>query len=1127
MSNFTLPQRWPLLLLGCVSGAAQAQTGLVAANQSYQPSSPRAHAAAKQPLESVLQNLKATHGVYFFYRSQVVEDKLVDANRPAFASFQEELSYVLAQANLQYEKTRDNVYVLTPRPAAEGAAPSAGLPAQTIAAVVDAPISGRVTDRATGQGIPGVTVLVKGTTTGVSTNADGTFSLTVPDNATLVFSGVGFVSQEVAVGSRTTIDISLSTDTKALSEVVVVGYGTQERRDLTGSVASVKGKDVANVPTPTFESALQGKMAGVQVTQGSGVAGSTAAVRIRGVGSLTAGGEPLYVVDGVPIVNEDNSARNFRTASVTNALATINPNDIESIDVLKDAAATAIYGSRGANGVIIITTKSGKLGKPQFRVGYQAGISNATVKTDLLNATEWIDLYNEAYRNDGGVGEAPLPRGLTRATAANTDWQDLTTRTGFQHQADVSFSQGTEKLKSYVGLSYNDQNSYLVGNSYERLSGRVNLDFTPTSRLSLGVRASFARGINDRVPSAWAGGWGWANGPALVIYPVRNPDGSYFFPTDFGPNPVAKQENFEYRTQELRTISNVYADYEIVKGLRARLEGGLDYLDQTEDLFVRGVLRGNGRNEAQYRKLWTPNVNINGTLTYARQLAEVHNVEVLVGTNYQRADTYSRGVYYDLGGLVEPLRKDDQLRDSLLTSSQLLREPLQAYSFTSYFSRLNYKLKDRYLVGVSVRVDGSSRFGRKYRYGTFPAFSAGWIVTEEPFLNGNNILSFLKLRASYGLTGNANIENYGQYGSFFPPSDSRNSANYNGELGLERRSFSNDQFRWENTAQTDVGFDFALFNNRVSGTFSAYYKKGTDLLIPIAQPISSGVGSVNLNIGEVENKGLEITLNSRNLVGDFAWNTDFNIAFNRNKVLDIGGLSPDVILTDNEVRTIVGYPISTYYLARYVGVDPQDGLPIYLDREGNQTKTYSTDLRVPRGSGAPDYTGGLTNTFTYKGFDLSALLSFSVGSEIYDDSRKRQEGTIGLDGGWNQRRKVLERWQRPGDITDVPKLTLNPSRGGYNPDTNSDRFLYDGSYLRLRQLTFGYTFTGGALQALRLKSARLYFLATNVFLVTGYDGDPEFYRDQYDAQGRNLIGGATYLFPPQARTFTMGFNIGF
>ncbi|GAA0190259.1 TonB-dependent receptor [Fulvivirga kasyanovii] len=991
-------------------------------------------------------------------------------------------------------------------------------------------ISGKVTDAGDGLSLPGVNIIESGTNNGTVTDVDGNYSLKVASDATLIFSYVGYTTIEVPVNGRSVINIPMEADVTQLAEVVVVGYGVQTKREVTGSIAKVEGEALTEIAVPSFEAALQGKAAGVQVIQGSGTAGSGSMIRVRGIASLSAGGDPLYVVDGIPIT-QDYFLNDNRGAFNNNPLATINPNDIESVEILKDASAAAIYGSRGANGVILITTKRGKTGKPKFEFSTRLGISKPAREVDLLSSEEWLQLRQEAWENDGNVGLADLPGGITweQARQTDTDWIDLVTQTGFKQEYNLSMTQGNEKLSSYVGVSYSNNESFLEGNSYERFSGRVNLDYNIMDNLKASLTTSLSQGINNRVSGAWDGGLGAAMSDALPIYPVRNADGTYF---TAGNNPVRKQELVDWRTRENRSISTLALTYEPIEKLNLNVSGSLDYMDLQDDQFEPAEWT-NTENIAKQYPTWVTNYTMSATASYDYSLGDNNKFTFLVGGEYQRSLT-EKWNKIEAFGVSGPLYEDPSIPDrgldgegKPLSNPVYETAPDQIWSFISYFGRINYAYKDKLFLKGSARVDGSSRFGQNNRYGFFPSAGLGYVISEEDFFPKSSLVNFLKLKASWGITGNADIPNYQRWGTF-QRREGNDGNPYNQEPIIFPVRLENPDLQWEVQRTYDFGFELGLFDDRVVAEVAYFDKNSTDVLIDRLVQVSAGFQRYFENIAEINNRGFEVGLKTRNLTGAFTWTTDINASHLENEVIDIGATPPDAIAGSGDTRVVEGMPVGVNFLNRFSRVDPENGLPIFLDKEGNETYEFNLEDRVPVGSVVPDWTGGITNSFTYKNFDLSVLFTFTIGGNIYDDSGKRQLGVV---SDWNMRREIVDRWREPGDVAQFPRLTMEPSTyGGLASfwNLNTTQFLYDGTYGRIRNVTLGYNLPSELVSKLRLRSARVYFNGTNLVTFTKYPGaDPEIVRDHNGRQGRNLSPNVTYLTAPQEKAFMLGINVGF
>ena len=995
-------------------------------------------------------------------------------------------------------------------------------------------VTGMATDATTKEPLPFITIQIKGTTQGTTTDIDGRYILSVPNrNAVLIFSYIGYKTVEVAVGNQTQINVALQEDAELLDEVVVVGYGVQNKRDVTGSIAKVDGEDLMSNPTSSFDAALQGRAAGVQVTQTSGMAGAGAAIRVRGIASITAGGDPLIVIDGIPVQQD---AGDRTGGAQDNPLASLNTNDIESIDILKDASATAIYGSRGANGVVLITTKRGKAGKPQINFSSRVASATPNVKVKMLETADYLKLYREALNNDYAFNPtgAPDPATITtypggyteaEALANNTDWQDLVTRTGVSTYNDLSISLGNNKLKTYIGISNVAENSYIKENHFRRTSGRVNLDYTPIKIIKVGGNFSFSNTFNRYVPVSWDGGWGRTVSNALPYFPAYNADGSYYkFPMSTNPVTEIYEKRREIYTN--RFMGNLYADWTIIKDLSLRVEGNLDYRD-SESNYLRTQELSSAPN-SNLTNRYDTNWNAKALLNYALNLGDNHRFHFLLGTEAMRSKRTSnyRNVVFEMGQ-EDWLYNNPSFDPSKETSTIY---PNQEYSFISFFGRINYTLKDRYMLTATYRRDGSSRFGANNKFGDFPAVSIGWLMTEEDFLKDNEILSLLKLKTGYGITGNAEIPNYAQWGAV----NVNETQLYTGSYYWYINSLKNPNLKWETTRTFDVGLEYGFLKNRISGEIGFYNKNSKDLFLNVRVPASGGYTEFLGNIGEVRNTGVEFNIKSVNISNrDFNWTTDFNISYNKNKVLDVGTAGPDALGGEGDTRVLVGQPIGVNYLVKTIGIDPKDGAPIYEMLDENkkpvgQTKEYNAERdRQPVGHPYSDFVGGLNNRLMWKNWDLGFMFTFQIGGNIYDDGEKFQMNNMGT---WNLKKKVLDRWQKPGDITDVPRMTLGQS--GINQARNTTEYLHDAGFLRLKNVSLGYTFNSGFLRRMYIRDIRLYAQATNLLTLfnkyySDYSGEPEIMRDVSSAQARNLSLNVTYLTPPQARTYTIGLSINF
>lgn len=979
-------------------------------------------------------------------------------------------------------------------------------------------ITGTVTDSDDGLTIIGATVHIKGTTTGVTTDLDGNYSISANVGDILVFRFVGMKAHEAVVGSENVIDVIMEPDRIGLEEVVVIGYGSAIKRELTGAITKVETEGLAEAPNVSFESAIQGKTAGVFIEQASGKLGETVKMRIRGSSSISADNQPLYVVDGVPITttNISNDAN-----QPTNPLSDLNMNDVESIQILKDASASAIYGSRASNGVVLITTKKGQSGDTKFNVSYTTGISEPSRLREWLNAEQYLEIFFEAMENvsvGGLVWDWLPPEDIISRYCSpqwndgwDTDWQAEAFQKGSINRVNVSASGGTENSSFYAGFSYDDIAGILRGNFMNKLNGRINIDRSPTDRFKFGLGMNIIRSEMERVENDNA----FATPLQLVaqapVTPVIDPDTGELNKKTVYYNGLISLRDSENTQINFRTLSNFYASYELAKGLTVRSEFGADILDMREKNFWgRETIGAGPAGEAQNRSVRVVNYNFENYLSYSTVI-DAHDINLVGGMSYQESMTTGS----DIQGKGFP--SDDFTNIQSAAEATTFDSWETGKTYLSYFARANYKLADKYLLSASGRADASSRFGINNRWGFFPAVSGGWLISEEDFMTDiENTLSYLKLRASYGLTGNSGIPNFAHLALW-------SAENYAGYSGIQPEQLVSDELGWETTAQFDVGLDFGLFNNRLTGEIDYYNKQTTDLLLFLTLPSTSGYTGVWDNVGSLENKGVEFALRSNNMVGKFKWTTDFNIAFNRNKVIDING--PEI--TPNGLNYVIeGQPIGVFKMRDYAGVDPTNGDALYYISEDSDETTNNYNLAQPYivGSPNPDFTGGLTNRFEYMGFDLNVLVSFVYGNMVYNGGGIYQSANA--DWFDNQTVDQMDYWTPENTDTDIPQ----PRLGDGNGTRESSRYLSDASYLRLRDITLGYDLPEKLVSKINLTRARVYIGVQNLYTFTKYEGwDPEV---NYTGVGRstqssNIIQGYDFYTVPQARTYSLGVNLSF
>jgi len=1009
----------------------------------------------------------------------------------------------------------------------------------------DKVITGRVTTQ-NAEPIPGASISVKGSpATGTQTDASGSYKLSVPPSAkTLVFSFIGYKSKEIAISGSTT-NVSLEEENTTLTDVVVVGYGTQSKRDLKGSQSSVSSKDLENLPVTTFEQALQGKAAGVSISAQNGKLGQGITVRVRGAASVTAGSEPLYVVDGIPITSGNFSS----TSAPTSALADINTNDIESIEVLKDASASAIYGARASNGVVLITTKQGKTGKTTINFSALGGISTPSNHREFMNAQQYVQILRRA--GDGAANQdflngdyatlaaakadyaSLVESRLNRYSAGNNDYQTYKVNSNWEaaafqdnpitQQYDLNLTGGNEKTKFYIGGQALDQDGIIVGNSYKRYSGRLNLTNKVTDFIEVGVNVNFSNSINNRLSNDNA-----FSSPlqAVALSPITPfidprsglvsgslPGAASNYPVYY--NPFIGIDNAFYKATVYRTIGKAFANVNIAKGLKFSTDFSIDNLNQNEESYYgsltfrnTGTANGDGQNISTF----IINTNTNNYFTYATNFGEKSKFDAVLGTSYQK----STSKYSTLEGQDFP--SDSYIKLGSAATKVTATSNENAFSFLSYFFRANYKYNDRYLVGFSVRADGSSRFGENHKYGYFPAGSLAWIASEEDFLKSSSSISLLKFRASYGLTGNAEIGNYAARGLF------SGTGAYGGSAGQIPTRIANPDLTWEKTTQLDLGLDFGILKNRITGVFDFYQKNTSDLLLDVQIPQTTGFSTKTQNLGKLKNTGYELGINTENFVGAFKWSTALTGSINNNKITDLGGQ----VLNSNEINAaIAGQPIGVFYLPEYAGVNPTNGDATYYfnttDANGNVNRGTTSDInqaqRIFAGNPNPKYIFGINNTFSFKNFDLGVFIQGVSGNKIFNAGGQYMSASAS-NGYDNQTADQMAYWNAPGDLTLVPEPRLFYANG----TGNSTRYLSDGKYIRLKTLTLGYTFTPEVLSKLKLTKLRIYATALNLATITGYKGwDPEV---NADYQSTNINQGVDFYSAPQPRVISFGINIG-
>ena len=1024
-------------------------------------------------------------------------------------------------------------------------------------AMAQTAVQGRVTDDQ-GNALPSATVMTA-SGKGVFTDLDGQYTLAVsPGEQTLTFSFIGYLntvkSVNLKAGETKTLNIRLREDAVLLNESVVVGYGVQRKKEVTGAISTIDSKEITAVQTPSFEAALQGQAAGVQVTQGSGMAGSGSIVRIRGLSSISAGGDPLYVIDGIPIT-QDYFAGGNSGAMNRNPLASLNPNDIKDIQVLKDAAATGIYGSRGANGVILITTKRGVKKGIQVSYGSSIGYGEPTARPNMMNTEEYLTIRQEAWENDGGTGYVWLPYLTTagsspearkaafeRAMETNTDWFDQFSRRAQKTQQNIGLRSGGEKWSMYNGVSYDKNESYAIGNSYTRTSARTNFDWTPNDKIKVLLSGSTSEGQNQRVRGGWSGGIGTAMSTALpymapyVVDSTFDANGSLVsternYELNRWFNPMAYQDLVQWRETERRQIATGQIVVTPHERLDIVMNGGYDNSKLENDSYENSALdRTNGFAYGNWSEYNARNYNVGANATFRAIDTDTTSLAILVGAEAQKFE--SDGFGFNLRDSDGPAYAMPTLRDSLFGLHDSLYDAVSTVTnayvnqyrtdgFASTFARVNYNLKDRYFFQATARVDGSSRFGQNNRFGFFPSAAAGWVISDEPSFN-SEMISFLKFRTSWGRTGNANIDGFSRFALY---NDQTQGITYAGDTIVFPTQPGNPDLRWETVETIDASLEMGLWKDRVSVELGVYNKMASDVLMNVELPSHTGFNNRSVNAGQVLNRGVELGITSNNLpsTSELQWKTTLNYAYNYNELVSTGDFTEDAISGGtNDSRAVTGAPLTTYFLVPFSHVDPESGLPVYLDINGNETFEYNLEDRQAVGDGLPDHVGGLRNEFTFRNWTLSTQFTGAFGAKIWDSSAKRQLGVV---TDWNMRTDLFDRWRQPGDIASFPRLTMDETTYGLPagfPWWNTSLFMYDASYIRLRNASISYRVPASK------GNITLRLSGNNLFVLTNFIGlDPELTRDFENRQDRNFSGGANYLTAPQERSVIFAINANF
>lgn len=1029
----------------------------------------------------------------------------------------------------------------------------------------DRQIDGKITD-GNGKPLTGATVLVKGTSKGTSTNENGEFKLSVPDNATiLLISYTGYVTQEVSIKNKTSINIILKLDDTKNAEVIVYGYGTQKKSDLTGSVSSVKGGDLNKLPTQRVDQALQGRAAGVFVQNTDGAPGGNATIRVRGGNSISGGNNALVVVDGIQGVN----------------ISTVNPNDVESLEVLKDASATAIYGARGANGVILITTKKGLSGKPVFNYGFSIGNQKLNHKLDLMNAGDYARKANDWAATQNGTDASPITPVLPFTdeqikalyASGGTDWQDVIYHKGALQNHQLSASGGSDNVRYFVSGGYVDQQGIVVNTNYKRYNLRSNLDLKLNSWLSAGFNLNVIKDKGNVPPVGEGTRFGDILGQVINTVarfdpatPVYDADGNYNFKAlKGGPgnskiyadqdvwNPLASALETKAEKNRITNEVSTFLEFKLLEGLTLRVTGTAS-INNTDDKHYYGTKTQPGRgisglgdlteDKAEYYQ----NSNI---LTYKKTFNEKHAL-TLTGVAEQQL-IQGKGSYINAQGFFSDYTGINDLGGAAQVNQRYNSSYKQ--TLNSFLGRLNYVFDGKYMFTASYRADGSSVFGENNKWGYFPSSAVAWRASEEEFIKNLNLFSNLKLRGSWGKTGNQAISPYQTLATvssgFNYPYDGNSTANIGFALGRP----ANPDLKWETTAQTNIGIDMGFFNDRLTATVDVYKKKTTDLLLNKQVEAYTGFSTKLANVGSIENKGLEISLGGKPVVGaDFRWNTGVNISFNKSKVLALLNDQPLAIRTSTGGGyQIYGSGFSLKYLQVGQPVDQMRGYvnlgtwseaeraeaakfgqapgePKWKDVNGDGKITRDEDGNQVIGNASPKFIYGWNNSISYKDFDLSFLIQGSYGNDIFNAVRIKTESPVnGTSSNLNNR------WTPTNQNTDVPVFLSSRDRNNLNLGSNktagigvdqrSSRWVEDGSYLRMKNITLTYNLPASLLSKIHISRLSVYTTAVNLFTITKYTGyDPEV--SSFNAGGAGGLGIDLSNYPT-SKTILFGINLTF
>lgn len=1099
-------------------------------------------------LESALQQLAKKAAVGIYYNPQMLPAKIINVKLTK-VSLQKAFDILLEDTDV--EAIFQNGDVILKEKQQQPATNK--VPVLQVTEKKAVTVTGQVSDARNGELLPGVNIIIKGTYKATVTDVLGRYTIEVEkEDATLIFSYIGMMSQEIPVAKKSKINVQMKTSAKDLNEVVVIGYGTQQRKDLTGSIGSISEKSLREVPITGIDQALQGRVSGVQVTQTSGQPGGSVNIRIRGTSSITAGNEPLYVIDGVPFYNWGTTNNNgpagiLGTGVVHNALSAINPNDIVSMEVLKDAAAASIYGSRAANGVVLITTKRGKAGQARIEFDAYYGIQSVARQLGTLNSQQYAALINESRANaraDLGnpasvpVAARPIPELADPATLTNTtNWQDQIFKTAAIKNYQLSISGGNDVTQYALTAGYYNQDGIIKVSGYKRFSARLNLDQQVFKRFKIGTSMTINNAtntINRATGTELQGGLIYGALLQTPTIPVYDAAGHYARPnysSGFGliDNPLASALEYWHPINTTRFIGSMYGEYKFMEGLTLRTSVGLDVNYLKNNIFIPTATGtpppsvGSGFAFASQELVWL-NENI---LSYTKNFGSQHALSFVAGATFQGAN------------FERMISRVTNFPNDLVTTTNggqtdLTNSFREGWRMASFLGRVNYTFKGKYLVSAAMRTDGSSRFGSSKRFGYFPSISAGWHISDEKFLASSKVISDLKVRASYGLTGNNEIQNGVNSLAYYAYIGSVATANYafgnSAVNGLAPNILSNAKLGWESTSQLDLGLDLSILNNRLS-LVTDFYLKNTNQMLVSGTPLAytTGFSGSTQNIGSMQNKGWEFALNSVNLPGALHWTTGLNLAYNKNEVVSLGRADRQIVLSSNTMIR-AGLPVSSFYgyvtdgifqtneQIKVSAVQPfaQPGDVKFKDLDGNGTINDSD--RTIIGNPTPKWVYSLTNTVSLKGIELTIFLQGVKGNHIYNVTRQRREAMLGQ---FNASLKTLDRWhsaEQPGDGTMPRAVAIDRNSNS----RFSTRWIEDGSFLRVRNISLTYNWPQKLLAPIHIKGLRTYVSAQNPLTFTKYSGyDPEVGRSGNDP----LVSGYDDANYPLQRMYMIGLNL--